>query len=68
MRTSGPLPGEPVEEAPGEPPVCPGCGVVAEYTEVGIAEPNQPLVVAWHWVSIHDEGCPWLSNPDSESY
>lgn len=54
----------PVEEEPGEPPVCPGCGAVAKV--LNIALPGD--VVAWSWVTDHELDCSWMSDPDSEAY
>lgn len=55
--------GTPTEEAPGEPPVCPGCEAVGVYHEV-----NDPAILTWWWETVHKNGCSWLANPDSEPY
>jgi hypothetical protein len=57
------LTGGPVEEGPGEPPVCPGCRAVAVYHEATISR-----LIVWRWETRHEPDCSWMSDPNAESY
>jgi len=61
-------PPPPANDVPGEPPVCPDCGAVAEVLRDIIPEGDDGVVIAWVWATAHDPTCPWMRNPDAEPY
>ena len=67
LHSTRPMPrftGEPTEEPPGDPPVCPGCGAVGEFFSAKLS----PDTIGWCWSTTHLADCPWMADPNAEPY